>query len=344
MSVRYLKNALAVGSAKEAALYFDMVVPFDLVAGATERENANSIMAQKKPERIVKSLLPGVDDPMGFYRGHVGIAQAFWDLAGLRQTYQDTGSCAGFFTLDQAYVKEARRVVKLVFGEDLDAIARDIESRHHDFDSYRQRCECMLDNGLQSIGFDTFSTWHDPYYGASVAPALQGEVLSADTVSVVLQGLDLVDADKLTWKKILAIRRDKKALAELRDLRLFLHETMVGLEYDAAIDKIKSCIDRYRAQVGALRLETVKKSLSMVVSKEGIGLTTLGTLASFALTGIPLDPATLVATVAAAVKGGAMLNVGGSATIQFMEAKVEKKRLDASPESSIRYLQRLRKA
>jgi hypothetical protein len=33
MSIQYLKNALAIGSAKEAALYFDTVVPLDLLAG-----------------------------------------------------------------------------------------------------------------------------------------------------------------------------------------------------------------------------------------------------------------------------------------------------------------------
>jgi hypothetical protein len=344
MSIRYLKNGLAVGSAKEAALYFDMVVPLDLIAGATERENAQSIMVQRKPERIVKSLLPGVDDPMSFYRGHAGIAQAFWDLVGLRQIHQDTGSCAAFFDLDQAYVTEAWRIVKMVFDEDIDSIAHDIETGHHDFDEYRQRCNRMLDDGLQSIGFSVFSTWHDPFYGTSVVDAPSGTTLSEGSVSVVLQGLDLIDADKLPWKKILAIRKDQKALTELRDLRLFLHETMVGLEYDAAVDKIQSCLDRYRQQVGAWSLETVKKSLSMVVSKEGVGLTALGALASFALTGIPVDPVTLAAMVAAAVKSGAVLNLGGTAAIQFMEARVEKKKLDASPESSIRYLQRLRKA
>lgn len=344
MSIQHLKNALAVGSAKEAALYFNTVVPLDLIAGATERENAQSIMVQRKPERIVESLLPDVDDPMSFYRGHAGIAQAFWDLVGLRQFHQDTGSCAGFFALDQAYVKEARRVVKLIFDEDLDAIAHDIENGQHDFPEYRQRCNRMLNQGLQNIGFNVFSTWHDPFYGTSVVNAPDGATLSADTVSVVLQGIDLIDVDKLSWRKILEIRKDKTALTELRDLRLFLHETMVGLEYDVAVDKIEACLNRYRQQVGAWRLETVRKSLLMVVSKEGIGLTALGALASFALTGIPVDPATLAATVAAAVKGGAVLNLGGSVAIQFMEARVEKKKLDASPDSSIRYLQRLRKA
>ena len=344
MSIQYLKNGLAIGSAKEAALYFDKVVPLDLIAGATQRENEQSIAVQENPERIVKSLLPDVYDPMSFYRGHAGIAQAFWDLVGLRQIHQDTGSCAAFFDLDQAYVTEARRNVKIVFNEDIDSIAIDIEADEHDFDDYGRRINRMLNNGLQSIGFSLFSTWHDPFYGTSVVDAPSGTTLSADSISVVLQGLDLIDADKLSWKKILDIRKDKKALAELRDLRLFLHETMVGLEKEAAIDKIQSCLYRYRERVGVLRLETVKKSISMVVSNKGIALTALGALASFALYGVPVDPATLVTTALAAVKGGVTLNLGGNAAIQFIEARIERKKLDVSPESSIRYLQRLRKA
>ena len=89
-------------------------------------------------------------------------------------------------------------------------------------------------------------------------------------------------------------------------------------------------------------LDTIKKSLSMVVSKEGISLTAIGTLASFALTGVPVDPLALMGTLTTAVKSGALLNVGGTATIRFLESRAERSKLDLTLDSCIRYIQRLR--
>lgn len=344
MSILYLENALAVGSAKEAALYFDTVVPLDLIAGATARENLHSIIAQRNPEKIIKSLLPAVDDAMSFYRGHVGIAEAFWSLVALRKFHSETGSCSPFFQQDSRYVNESRRLVRLIFQEDLDAIAKDIESGRHQPVKYRERCNQMFDNGLNGIGFQTYSIWHDPHYSSTAVVATRQETLSPETVSLVLQGIDFIDADKLSWGKILAIRSDGRALSELRALRLFLHDNFVGVEREAALQKIHACIDRYNTQVKTLRLETVKKSLSMVVSKEGLGLTALGALATFAITGVPVDPASAAAAIVAAVKSGAALNFGGGTLVQFLDAKIRRSKLDVAPDSNIKYLQSLARA
>jgi hypothetical protein len=344
MSIAYLKNAVSIGNAKEAALYFDVVVPFDLAAGATARELEHSIFAQPYPERIVESLLPGISDPMGFYRGHAGLTQAYWSLVSLRKCHQDTGSCAEFFLCDRDYVSECERLVKMVYKEDIYSIAHDIENGRHDSRAYREQCNRMLVSGLTSIGFEMFSTWHDPFYGSSSATVSQDTVLTVDTVSVALQGIDFIDADKLSWTDILKIREDKEALRELRKLRSFLHEDLLGKEYGKAIHKIEECFDDYRNQVRAWRLDTVKKTLSMMVSKEGIGITALGALASIMLTGMPVDQTKVTETVLEAAKFGTVLNVAGGIVIQFVEAAIAKIKLDAMPESKIRYLQRLPKA
>ena len=342
MSIQYLKNALAIGSAKEAALYFDTVVPLDLLAGATERENAHSIAVQRKPEKILSSLMPNVENPASFYRGHEGIAGAFWGLVGLKKMQEEHGTARALFDLDNTYVEYISRCVRLTFDEELGAIAHAIDANTCDFESYRSRCQSMIYNGLSRIGLKTYSTWHDPFYGARHADPGGGESLGPDTVSVMLQGLDFVDADKLSWRKILAIRNDKKAHAELRDLRLFLHQDVAGLDRDTAIEKISAAVHRYQEQTRILKLETVKKSLAMVVSKEGFGLTAIGSLASLALTGVPLDPATMIPTLLAAAKGGVALNLGGGAALQFADARIERRKLDASPDSCVRYLQRVR--
>lgn len=234
------------------------------------------------------------------------------------------------------------RCVRLTFNETLEAIADAIDANRYDFESYRGRCQSVIYNGLSGIGFETYSTWHDPFYGTRQAEPGAGDSLGPDTVSVTLQGLDFVDADKLSWRKILAIRENKRAQAELRDLRLFLHESVAGMDRETAIEKINAFVDRSQEQTKIWKLETVNKSLTMVVSKEGFGLTAIGTLASLALTGVPLDPTTMIPTLLAAAKGGAALNLGGGAALQFAEARIERMKLDASPESCVRYLQRVR--
>jgi len=342
MSIQYLKNALTIGSAKEAALYFDTVVPLDLLAGATERENVHAISGQNNSELILKSLLPEVDDPASFYRGHEGISIAFWGLVALEKAKIEQGSAKAIFDLNPIYVREVTCCIDMVLDIKILDLTKEVDAGDFDLERYRSQIQAMIYNGLDSIGFVTYSTWHDHYYKSVSNSHNAVEPVKAESVSVLLQGLDLVDADKMSWKKILEIRKDRKAHSELRDLRLFLHQDVSGMEREAALDKIQMHIERYQTQVRSWKLDTVRKSVTMVVSKEGLGLTALGTLASFALTGVPVDPTTALATVWSAVKGGAVLNLGGSAALQFAEAKTEKSKLDASPDSNVRYFQRIR--
>lgn len=340
-----LKNALAVGSAKEAAVYFDKVVPFDLSAGYTKREEENAIAMEEKYSEIIESLLPGVEDPDSFYRGYTAISNGFWSIVALRKWYFEHGAIDSFFDLDREYLNAVDEDIGRAFDISLSTAAKSIHE-HREYSKYRREYNRFLNNGLRSIGFDTFSEWHDEYYSeyyGGMETDDKAEVSRVESVVAVLRDIDLVDADKLSWRKIVEIRKDKKSIQALRDLRLFLHKEVADIGPVALRETIESHYDKYQDAVKWWRLDTVKKPLAMMVSKEGIGLTSLGAIATFLVTGAPVDPMALISAAKTALASGVALNVAGSGALTLHETLMDRDKLKQAPGSEVRYLAYLRK-
>ncbi len=90
MSYESLKKVIAIGPAKEAALYFEQVVPFDLNEPASDNTVPKYIPYEDRDlsERIVKSFLPECHDPMSFYRGYNSVISTFWNIVTQQKTFE----------------------------------------------------------------------------------------------------------------------------------------------------------------------------------------------------------------------------------------------------------------
>ncbi len=339
-SYDYYKNALSIGNAKEAALYCDIVVPFDLTAGATGREEKHSIAINTKCNQILESLIPGCNDVASFYRGYFDVSEAFWTIIALDKWFANHRELEGFFELDQEYLDTVSRSVKLTYDEDIKRIASRIENGLFDLSHYRDKTNNMLNNGLASLNISTFSTWYDHFYDWSdQEKSGQEKLVKEENILVSLTGLDLVDVDKLSWNKILEIRKDEKSAKALRELRLFLHSIPDGYDNEAVKDLILSKYDKYCDAVKWWKLDTIKKPLSMMASKEGLAATAIGGLVALT-TGVPIDPVSIL-TIKEAILTGAAFNLAATGALSISSILVDKDKLSQSAGSEVRYLHHL---
>lgn len=342
LSSQYFKNALAIGSAKEAAVYFDVVIPFDLSAGMTARELDQSIACDTKRSDILHSLLPEVKDVESFYRGYEGSCNAFWGVVALSKWKEENGSTKDFMDQDVRYIEFLEECMKLTFDKTVQEMMREIdqESGSGCPKKYRDRCNSMLNNGFESLQIDAYSTWYDQTYEWPASDETDDSTNEANIV-VTLQNFDLVDPERLAWSKILKLREDKKAQSALRDLRLFLYSNLSGMDQEMILNMLYSRYEKFCNATRWWKLDTVKKSLSLIVSKEGLAATSVGALVSIML-GAPIDPLSFEA-IREVIAAGAVFNVGASTSLGLAEAMINKEKLEQTNGSEVRYFSRLPK-
>jgi len=334
-----LQHAVAVGSAKEAALYSEVVVPFDLAAGRTGREIETSISMQDGWEGIVTDLMKGIPDSVSLYRAHIGICDVFWSTVFLESLIRDGLSIdeAIFRWREECAVPyDLARLLPMSVGVSLDDMIGAVDLDPTYLENLRIQCRDMLSIGIQKLGISSFSTWYDPYYRWHATTGTP-EDSATPAVSLYLHGLPLINADKLSWQQVLDIRGDEKASSALRDFRLALHEQMLGKDPEYVRDRLGQAAERYSSSVRDWRLETWETTLEFVVSHKGIMATSLGALACLAL-GMPLGTASLLATIGDAVSAGAVVNFVSGLSLGFLRSSRSRHHLDFSPEGEFRYL------
>ena len=135
--------------------------------------------------------------------------------------------------------------------------------------------------------------------GAGPATAWMGDDDdSASSPVVTLTDLKLVDASKVPWEQIFEFRRDLQARDRLRRLRLFAYDNYAGRSRAYIEDDILTRVSQYEETVRQWGLEAVQGALSVVLNSKLTASVIAGSLLS-SLFGQPIT--TLIATGAGTV-------------------------------------------
>jgi hypothetical protein len=129
-----------------------------------------------------------------------------------------------------------------------------------------------------------------------------------EAIEVKLIDAKLVDAENLEWDQILEFRKDKDAVKDLRNLRLFMFENYKDKSPSYIRDSIEQKIERHHAASKMHGMKLVKTVTSeLIESKSSLGCICLATLSH--LLGDHVTATTLGVTGAAIAIGKMTINI-----------------------------------
>lgn len=89
-----------------------------------------------------------------------------------------------------------------------------------------------------------------------------------DDLTLTLSGLQLVDTSKATWEQVMELRKDKDRQEKLRDLRLFLYKNYKGESRDFIEDDLNKRLKEYEDACKYHGFDTVYSILSVILDSK----------------------------------------------------------------------------
>lgn len=271
------RTAIAIDDAKQAALYFDFVIPMnlacDLIIGSLrslegkkwhDRQSCYAVMQRAAPSDLLKSLLP----------------PQLWKASFTKRLAQVNCAMVDYFF----------ERLKGNLG-----VAEEALPELHEYAS-----------GVVSL-LDDFKLWALP---ADVPFGLvtEGTINEAE-VAITLASLQIADVKHASWEQILEFRRDGDAHNKLRRLRLFACENYAGKSKSFVEDDISVKLYDYEVAVKKWGFGTKYAAFTTLLSSKTLAGALTGSLIS-TLFGAPL-PALVSAAVGVALEvGHVSLEVG----------------------------------
>jgi len=295
-------KVISFGPPKEAALYFDEVLPFDMALGmlATlphigknyESAGINSIPIENSNFRkdVVENLLRR-DDAMDLYLEHAALTGSFLFIKILSEL-KSRGK--GDSLPDNVDVITP---ILEVAGLNAKSIKRSILKSDFEFDKFFENFQNKSVTFINKSDFSGSDNWLPAY---TIGNNKTGNIKKYEEIlfGATLRGLDLIDVDKISWDHVLEFRKDFESQSSLRDFRIFFSQNFEGLSKQEITDRLHSSIHEYDVTRKAWGFETVKKTFSAAVSQQGIMSSSIGTLSAALLgAGAPIA-ASVGATVA----------------------------------------------
>jgi hypothetical protein len=271
--------ALTGGATKEAALYFDDVVPLmpslDMLLDVLSRtEGRASLQAENNwapwQPALYDSLLPS----------HLAQSSEFRE----RLKQLNVASSDFFLAAAAKFVRDK----KIDVGDDMRPLAKK-------FKPFSSKYRLLSDSLLSDFDLRR----KDIIYvaGHTNAPEHGG-----DDVCITLQNLDLIDSSSLSWEALAEIRKDPDALARLRRLRAFVSENYKDKTLSFVKDDLEARLFDYHHEVKKWGFETKISAVSLLLDSKSLQAFGAATFIA-AVFGAP------VAAVVAAV-GGATIELG----------------------------------
>lgn len=325
-----LRDVVSLGSAKEAALYFERVFPFDYAQSLIAHVNGIEVPDPdavpfhdgKWDEAVLKSILPQDENPL----------RTYLDYSLLAMIHRTVAACV----VNPGYAEE------LLDNPGFSMMARHFRSRGFDASKMMRairagsfsesKFELQLAKRtveiLKASGFEGASIW-SPHAPVTASDG-QSDSEVGTRFMVSLRALKLVDPHKLSWPLLVEFRKDEESRAALRDLRLFFAEEFSGKETDYISDKLSALVDRQERVARLWGFDTIRKTLGVAISQESVLASSMSSLATTAL-GASLPTAAAAAAVVSL----------GSCVLEFGRVYVDsaKERIDRPT----RYLSHLRK-
>lgn len=318
--VRKSDRVISFDSPKEAALYFDQVVPVDFALPflASSIRQVGVDGADEFVDRIVKSEVPAEPDDLrrvlqSLSRGDRRQIDAYYKLQGVNLC-----PWLGFLSVrisdpesEQSVLSQARETFAEA-GIDFDDFCGWMKSKDNlGAAEFFNRYTNVYEGILSGAGFGDAPTW---FPNASPSQ-LASESAREEDFLVLLRGVDMIDANQLTWEQIIALRDDPDHMSSLRDLRLYFEDNFQGQDPSLVRDRLEQAIENQRLTAKYWKLDLAKKTLGIAATKGNVALTSMATLAPV-LAGAPLP-------IAAAA--GALITTATCA-LEFRQVRVDQQK------------------
>ena len=270
-----LHSAISLGPPKEAAIYFERVFPFDMTDNhlrqfrnprAEADPNAIPFQGNGFDSVVVNSLMGSEGAQLYINYGAICFifAMITSHAKGILPNYSEFISSSEF--------KELINRIPFDLREDVKSFAMSALREDFSFEKFVLDITPLFTRYTDIVGFKDTPTWRAD--GASPAE-LDSEAGASKRYMMSVQGLDIIDIDRMSWEAVVELRKDKAAMRELRDFRLFFTENFDHKDPSYVRDKLLSLHDRQKVTARAWGLDTIQRSLGVIVSAETAASTSL---------------------------------------------------------------------
>jgi hypothetical protein len=245
------RSALALGETKEAALYFESVIPFfvayEAIGDAARLQLSdwsafNTALQELQPNtnELVRSLLPrGLLESSNFVDGwqRLDVLGALVRFRPLLDRYE--------IPFEEVPLKEYS-VTPADYADPEGAFTLEFSALARRFRFF----------GLPVIAPHSFSHAED----------------STGDLVIAIRGLNLVDSSKLAWDQVAAFRKDTDARHKLRRLRMFALKSYDGKSAAFIEDDLLMRMDEYDETVRRWGFATTYATLATLLSSRSLGV------------------------------------------------------------------------
>lgn len=246
-------TALCFENFKEAALYFDRVLPLNMGRMQGDPDVGDILVGY--PESIPSAALSHLVD----------------GVEGNTVTYSHATRVIELFGVKWAeFAKKAEPYAKLWSPDPRAGEVRNVADEYRKLQrAYLAGATCndqpsirqVFNDYAASLGFDKFCVVlpeGNPCGGCQSDP------------SITLSQLNLIDASKAEWRQILEVRKDIHSHRKLARLRLFVHSNYAGRSFSFIEDDLCCRLDEYEAVTKKFSLQTTLSSLSMLLDAKAL--------------------------------------------------------------------------
>ena len=238
----YNTVAFSFGPMKEAALYFDFIIPFNSYADYLSK--AADLPPILPPEEIAPKMIP--------------------DNLRAKPNFAEM-----FLCVDIAFGLLLQK--KLIENFGLPARIEGIGKGEY--------AKIELTAGKLFYEFmKEFSLENAPIVFPNIS--IPNSDSESDDIAVTISSLHLIDVSKTTWEQIAEFRQDKEAKKKLRHLRLFAFENYAGKSRAYIEDDLYSKISEYNEQVRRWGFETKYSVITTLLNSKTLASAFGGSLIS----------------------------------------------------------------
>ncbi|WP_156170008.1 hypothetical protein [Aurantiacibacter luteus] len=311
------KSVVAVGPPKEAALYFDEVLPMDFSTSLYAQFYSGDKNEIFDPSlhlpidnmdelvEVLRSLLPNHDDALDYYWRQWRTAN--WLLTSIsisKLGATDSDRLASKFTDGQ--LDDLLAPGGITYKQ----LRTLIDQGEFDPRKYSDAQADLIGKIVEDAGFETAPIWDQ---ALSFKPASKSDDVNDIDYALTLKNLKLVDPRAVSWEQLVEFRKDEDSRHALRKFRLSFSENFGGQSQAEIEDRLLSDLYEHEKAANSWGLEFADRSFSLLSTKEGIASTAIGGALGFAVGGpIPLAI-------------GGLLLLGSQIGIEFVKMKRETK-------------------
>lgn len=248
------QNAVCFDDLKNAALYFDSVIPISFISLQGRGEHKDVLF--KLPEEI-----PG---------------EALLNLLFKDISYKASGEKWKYLG---RYIDAWDEFIKAISP----ARTKFIDEGLDFFDDIKK---LYLDDaplgGNSSVRqeFKNLTRKLGKEYSTVLLPTAPSGAEGAPYGALVLSGLTLVDSSKASWEQIIEFRKDVDACNKLRNLRLFFNNTYQGKTPSYVVDDLGRRIDEYDTVRKKMGFETLTGTISALLDAKSLQATAAAGIAA----------------------------------------------------------------